>query len=331
VVIRDHRFFITLAGENMAGWYQYGASLCFSGAIDLDTSVLKLILVGTGTPYVYNPDHTAVDDGSGNDIASAEINVSGYTPGWGSASRKTASITMQVDDANNKIVIAIADQTYTALGAGDSLAGIILVKEGAANDTQSIPIAYIDCTDTPLNGSDITLDFATLGAGGNLSFTVGSGLYTYGWMKVLDGTIDIDTTVLKLMIHTTATTYTYDADHTAVDAGGADDLVDAEANVTNYARGWGGSGRKTATITLQANNTDNRVDIAIGDLTWSALGGAANQTINGATLIKEGGSDDTTSIPLANFDLPNTITNGGDMTLDFATLGAGGNIQVSIV
>ena len=308
----------------MAGWYQYGASLCLDGTIDLDSTTLQ------GTPYTYNPDHTAVDDGTGNDIASAEINVSGYTPGWNSASRKTASITMQVDNANNKVVIAIADQTYTALGAGDSLAGIILVKEGAANDTQSIPIAYIDCTDTPLNGSDITLDFATLGAGGNLSMTMGTGLYTYGWMKVLDGTIDINTSVLKVMLHTTATTYTYDADHTAVSAGGANDLDDAEATVTNYVRGWGGSGRKTATVTLQANNTNNRIDIAIGDLTWSAIGGAANQTINGATLISEGVANDTTSIPLANFDLVNTITNGGDITLDFATLGAGGNIQISV-
>lgn len=314
----------------MAGWYQYGASLCLNGTIDLDTTTLKLILVGTGTPYTYNPDHTAVDDGTGNDIASAELNVSGYTPGWGSASRKTASITMQVDNANNKVVIAIADQTYMALGAGDSLAGIILVKEGGANDTQSVPIAYIDCTDTPLNGSDITLDFATLGAGGNLSLTMGAGLYTYGWMKVLDGTIDLDTTTLKMMIHTTATTYTYDADHTAVAAGGANDLDDAEANVTNYTRGWGGAGRKTATVTLQANNTNNRVDIAIGDLTWTSLGGASNQTINGATLIREGGASDTDSIPLANFDLANTITNGGDVTLDFATLGAGGNIQISV-
>lgn len=314
----------------MAGWYTYGAMQCMNGGIDLDSTTLKLILVGTGTPYVYNPDHTVVDDGTGSDIASAEINVSGYTPGWGSASRKIASITMQVDNANNKIVIAIADQTYTALGAGNSLAGIILVKEGVANDTTSIPIAYIDCADTPLNGSDITLDFATLGAGGNLSLTMGDGLYTYGWLKVLDGTIDLGTTTLKTMLHTTATTYTYDADHTAVNAGGANDLADAEANVTNYVRGWGGAGRKTATITLQVNNTDNRVDIAIGDQTWTSLGGASNQTLNGATLIQEGLSDDTTSIPLANFDLTNASTNGGDVTLDFLALGAGGNIRISV-
>jgi len=313
-----------------SGWFSYGLAKCLDGTIDLDTSTLKLILLGTGTAYTYNPDDTAVDAGTGSDMQSSEINVTNYTPGWGGSGRKTATITMQVNNTSDRIEIAIADQTWTALGAGDSLAAVVLVKEGAANDTQSIPIAYFDCTDTPLNGSDITLDFLALAAGGNLTLTMGTGLYTYGWKLVLDGTIDLDTTTLKVMSHTTATTYTYDADHTAVDAGGSNDLVDAEANVTNYTRGWGGAGRKTATITLQANTASNRVDIAIGDLTWSAMGGASNQTLNGFTLIKEGAANDTQSVPLANFDTTNTSTNGGDVTLDFATLGAGGNIQISV-
>ena len=81
---------------------------------------------------------------------------------------------------------------------------------------------------------------------------------------------------------------------------------------------------------MQASTANNRVEIAIADLTWTSLGGATNQTINGVTLIKEGGANDTTSIPLANFDLTNTITNGGNVTLDFATLGAGGNIQITV-
>lgn len=313
-----------------SGWYSNGLLKCADGTIDLDTSTLKLILLGTGVPYTYNPDDLVVDTGGAGDIQSAEINVSGYTPGWGSASRKTVTITMQVNDTTNKVEIALADLTWTGLGAGDTLAAAVLVQEGGANDTTSVPIAYFDCTDTPLNGSDITLDFATLGAGGNLTLTMGTGLYQYGWMKVLDGTIDLDTTALLLMLHTTATTYTYDADHTAVDMGGANDLVDAEADVTNYARGWGGAGRKATTITLQASTANNRVEIAISDTTWTALGGASNQTINGATLIKSGGANDTTSIPLANFDLTNTSTNGGNVTVDFATLGAGGNIQITV-
>lgn len=153
-----------------------------------------------------------------------------------------------------------------------------------------------------------------------------SGWYQYGLSKVLDGTIDLDTSTLKMMLVTSS--YTYDPDHTAVDAGSGTDLESTELNVTGYTRAWGGAGRKTATVTLQANNTNNRVDAAIADLTWTALG--TGQTIGGAVLIKEGAANDTQSIPIAFFDLSDTATTGGDVTLDFTALGSGGDLRVAV-
>lgn len=311
------------------GWYQTGLKQCLDGTIDLDTTTLKLILLSNTTAYTFNPDDDAVDTGGANDIVDAETNVSGYTRGWGNAGRKTVTITMQTDNANNQVDMAIADLTWTALGAGETLVAAVLIKEGGANDTTSIPIVYFDFTDTPTNGSDITLDFLALGSGGNMQFTAGTGLYQAGWMDIFNGTIDIDTTTLKVLLLSTATPYTYNADHTAADAGGNNDIVDAESAMTNYTRGWGNAGRKTATITLQVNDAANRVDIAIGDLTWTALGGASNETVDACVLVKEGVANDTTTRPIAYFGLADTLTNGGNFTLDFAALGSGGNIQLS--
>lgn len=154
-------------------------------------------------------------------------------------------------------------------------------------------------------------------------------LYNKGWEEVINGVIDIDTDTLKMMLIGTGVTYTPNKDDELVDAGGANDLIDAELNgVSGYTRGWGGAGRKTVTVTLQANDTNDRVDIAIADLTWTALG--AGDTIAYAVLIKEGGSDDTTSRPIACFDVTDTPTNGSDVTLDFLALGSGGNIRLTL-
>ncbi len=314
----------------MPGFYTYGLKCCMDGTIDLDSSTLKWLLVGSNTVYTYDSAHTSVDAGGANDIVDAELNISGgYARGWGGAGRKTATITLQKNDTDNRVEITSADLTWTALDSGDTIVAAILIKEGGANDTTSIPILYIDLTlDVPTNGSDITLDFPTLVAGGVARLNMGAGMYQEGWLNILNGTIDLDTTTLKIMLRATATPYTFDYDHTAVDAGGANDLVDAEINCTNYTRGWGGAGRKTATISLQT--ATGQVQVVITDLTWTSLGGASNQTIDGATLIKEGGANDTTSIPIVDFDVTNKSTNGGNVTLDFATGGAGGNVQIAV-
>jgi hypothetical protein len=156
-----------------------------------------------------------------------------------------------------------------------------------------------------------------------------SGLYQSGLKLILDGTIALGTTACKLMLVDTG--YTFNPDHTVID-NGANDATDPSFNeivATNYTGGYAGAGRKSATITLQANNTDNRVDVAIADVTWTALGGATNDTIGGAILVREV-TDDTASKLLAFFDLTDTPTNGSDITLDFTALGSGGNIRFSV-
>lgn len=98
------------------------------------------------------------------------------------------------------------------------------------------------------------------------------------------------------------------------------DLGVGELSVTNYVR-------KSVTPTIAANNTSGseRVEVSIADQTWTALGSGA--TIHGAVLIKDTGSNATSKL-ICFFDVANTATNGGDITLDFAA--TGGNIQISV-
>lgn len=155
-----------------------------------------------------------------------------------------------------------------------------------------------------------------------------SGWYSTGLLKCLDGTINIDTATVKLMLIDNG--YSFNPDEDTVNAA----LTAAELSCTNYTGAYGGGGRKTVAIALQTNDTSNRVDIELNggaDLTWTSLGGAANDTIGGAALIYETGGSDATAIPIAFFDFsPDVPTNGSDITLDITTLASGGNMRIAV-
>ncbi len=123
--------------------------------IDLLNNTLKIMLVTSS--YVANADDKFIEEGA-NDANEHEINVTNYTPGYGSASRKTiGNKAIAVDDANDRAEFdSTDDQTWTSLGSGATIAGVILVKE-ITNDTASRLIAYFDVTNTATNGGDIVI------------------------------------------------------------------------------------------------------------------------------------------------------------------------------
>lgn len=154
-----------------SGWYGTGLKEFLDGTTDIDAaSALRIMLVKSG--YTFNPDDLVVDAGGANDPLDHELTVSGYTGGHGGAGRKTPTVTLQYTAGSNRVDIAFSDQTWTALGTGETIAAAILIKPGASDDTTARLIAYWDVTDTPTNGGDITLDFAALGSGGNLQISV---------------------------------------------------------------------------------------------------------------------------------------------------------------
>ena len=153
----------------------------------------------------------------------------------------------------------------------------------------------------------------------------GSGVGNLALEEILKATLDLDTDSLHIML--VDDDYVFDASKDVVDL--EDDSVnDAhhhEAVATNYTGGFEGAGRKAATVAVAHNDTDDRGEVTVGDLTWSSLGNGSNDTVGAALLIKHGTSD-TDSRVIACWDLVDTLTDGDDFVLNFAA--TGGNIRI---
>lgn len=122
--------------------------------------------------------------------------------------------------------------------------------------------------------------------------------------------VDVIADSIKVLLVTTG--YTFNPDDRFVSSAAA-----SEISVTGYTGGFGGSGRKTlASRTLSADDTNDRSAFDAADVTWTALGTGA--TIAAAILFKELTSD-ALSPMIAYFDLVDTPTNGGDITLQWST------------
>ena len=145
-----------------------------------------------------------------------------------------------------------------------------------------------------------------------------SGAYTSGIKDWMDANQFL-TGTFKWLLVSTATPYTYNVDDDFVDAGGANDVVDAETNVSGYIRGWGGAGRLTvASKTFTVNDTNNRLELDCADPSWAGLG--TGETLAAALIIREGAANDTTSQLYAYLDF-NDVASGGTLTLQVASNG----------
>lgn len=148
-----------------------------------------------------------------------------------------------------------------------------------------------------------------------------STAYSRGVLKILDGTIDTDTTATKIGLAKSA--YAPDPDESSLSTFAA-----SEADCTGYTGGFGGGGRKSATITLTEQTANNRVVTIITDLTWSALGGASNNTLRYAVWLREI-TNDASSVPLAAMQFTADVTtNGSDILVDFD--GTNGNVRWAV-
>lgn len=143
--------------------------------------------------------------------------------------------------------------------------------------------------------------------------------YGKGVLKIVSGSIDLDTDTLKVML--VNENYTSDKDHEFVSS-----VSSYEISTSGYSGGFNGAGRKTATVATQYNATSDRVEVVITDITWSSLQSGA--TIGAAILIKEV-TNDAASPVIAIWDFTtNVATNGGDFTMDFN--GTTGNLYLTV-
>lgn len=108
--------------------------------------------------------------------------------------------------------------------------------------------------------------------------------------------------ILLLKVNQTVTDM---IDHDTVEAllaGG-----NTEADFTNYARKTG----LTGSITV--DDTNDRVDVDVADQTWTAAGGASNNTLTKLIVAYQESAADSGRIPLVHLDMAMT-TDGSDVT-----------------
>ena len=131
---------------------------------------------------------------------------------------------------------------------------------------------------------------------------------------LLNAGIDLLSNTIKVMLVNTS--YTPDKDHDFVDSitGG----TSKEISGTGYTAGFGGGGRKTlASKTVTKDNSADTAYLDAADLTWTGINAG---TIGGLAVIKEVTSD--ADSPLLCFvDVTDLVTNGGDVTIQWAADG----------
>ena len=129
------------------------------GAVRATAHTYKLALVTSA--YTESKAHQFLTD-----LGSTILSVSGYT-----TKTVTPTIAVNTTSGNEGVEVTIADQTWTALGSGATIHGAVLYRDTGTGSTSPL-VAFFDVTNTATNGGDVTLDFATAAAGGNVKITV---------------------------------------------------------------------------------------------------------------------------------------------------------------
>lgn len=154
-----------------------------------------------------------------------------------------------------------------------------------------------------------------------------------GLAKIIDGTINLATDELKIML---CSGYSY-GDHaqfvsSAPEPGGSNATAD-ELDVEGYERGFGGSGRKPVTVNVTVNSDlfgtgapyesfQAQIEVHLSDVTWTGI--EPGTMVGQAVLINERTSDDDSFvIAVWVFDEFATVISGGAFTLDFDAVGPG--------
>lgn len=79
------------------------------------------------------------------------------TNGWGRKSISNASITLTVDNGNDRVDVDVADQTWTAVSSG-AVTDLVICEDTGADGTR-VPLTQHDFAITP-DGSDVTAQIA---------------------------------------------------------------------------------------------------------------------------------------------------------------------------
>lgn len=123
----------------------------FTGDANLDAADLRCGLIKTAAP--------TVDTNFRADVT--ELTVGGY------ALQTLSGESVTEDDTNDFAYLDATDPVFSALVAGETIIFGFLYRH-VTNAADSPVYAGYDVTDTPTNGGDVTLQFATPANGGAL-------------------------------------------------------------------------------------------------------------------------------------------------------------------
>lgn len=141
-------------------------------------------------------------------------------------------------------------------------------------------------------------------------------LYNRGKKVVLDSTVDLVADTIKLML--VSSVYTPNPDDNFIDQGGASDAVDARlAGTTDQTLG---------TKSIVEDDANDFAFFKAANVVFTAV--TTGQTAVGAVLYKDTGTPTTCPL-LAYFDITDTPTNGGDITIAWAADAAGGVMKLA--
>jgi len=126
----------------------------FTGDANLDAADLRILLLTTAGSVT-------ADTNFVSDIVANELSVGGY------ARHTLAGETVTEDDTNDFAYLDATDALFAALAAGQTIGWGVLFRHTGADGTAPVYAGY-DITDTPTNGGDVTLQWATPANGGLL-------------------------------------------------------------------------------------------------------------------------------------------------------------------
>jgi hypothetical protein len=145
-----------------------------------------------------------------------------------------------------------------------------------------------------------------------------NGVYNKGLEELAKALTDLDASDLRVLL--VKSSYTFNKDHLTVDDGSANDPASHEVTVSGYAR------QALANETVTRDDTNDFAYLDADDAVFTAL--AAGETIGGAVLFRHTGTD-TTAPLIAFYDLVDTATNGGNVTVQWNTPANGGVLKLA--
>lgn len=139
-----------------------------------------------------------------------------------------------------------------------------------------------------------------------------NGVYNRGKYLFASGGITTSTDLRTLLVNSA---YTFADTHNFVS-----DVSSSEISVSGYSR------YDHSSVTITEDDTNDFAYLDLDDATFTSL--VAGQTIGGAVLYKYNAADSAAEV-IAFYDVTDTPTNGGDVTIQWAAAASGAVLKLA--